>query len=255
MGLLVGVGQIADRLIFRRFFRGEGEGHRFRVALLQLHLGEIHAAGVDTRGRAGLEPADGDAQLFQTAGQLQRRLESVGAGVSEHVAYDGAPTQIGAGGHHHCFDLVDRTGSRDHSADRAAVVHPHFHHFRLPDEQVFRLFQGVLHDLLVFPPVGLGTERVDGRAFAPVEQPILDAGFVRRASHLAAQSVQLPHQLPLSSAADGGVAGHIAHCVQIDGKTQGAAAQSCPGQRRFNAGVTGADDCDVKCSGLILHGV
>ena len=90
VGLLVGVGQIADRLIFRRFFRGEREGNRFRIALLQLHLGEIHAAGVDAWRRAGLEPADGDAQLFQAAGQLQRRLEPVGAGVSEHVAYDGA---------------------------------------------------------------------------------------------------------------------------------------------------------------------
>ena len=113
----------------------------------------------------------------------------------------------------------------------------------------------MLHDLLVFPPVGLGTERVDGGAFAPVEQPVLDAGFVCRPRHLAAQSVQLPHQLSLSGSANGGIAGHIAHCVQIDGKTQGAAAQSCPGQRRFNASVTGADDCDVKCSGSIFHGV
>ena len=106
--------------------------------------------------------------------------------VSSSAAYDGASAQVVAGGHHHRLHLKDRSGGSDHGADRAAVIHPYFHHFRLPDEQIFRLFQGVLHHLLILPPVGLGTEGMNGRPFASVEQPVLDTGFVCRPSHFAA---------------------------------------------------------------------
>ena len=71
----------------------------------------------------------------------------------------------------------------------------------------------MLHVLPVFHPVGLSPEGMDGRAFATVEHPVLDAGMVGRRPHLAPQRVQLPHQVPLSGAADGGVAGHISHGV------------------------------------------
>ena len=49
---------------------------------------------------------------------------------------------------------------------------------RLLHPQALLLFQGVLHDLLVSPPVGLGPEGPHRRALAPVEHPVLDAGLV-----------------------------------------------------------------------------
>ena len=76
----------------------------------------------------------------------------------------------------------------------------------------------MLHDLLVAPPVGLGAEGVNGRALAQIQHTVLDTGLIRRLGHLTAESVQLPDQMALSRAADGRVAGHVAHTVQIHGK-------------------------------------
>ena len=107
----------------------------------------------------------------------------------------------------------------------------------------------MLHHLLVLPPVGLRPQGVHRRPFAAVEHPVLDAGRVCRPPHLAAQRVQLPHQMPLAGAADGGVAGHVAHGVQVDGKDDGLQPQAGGGQSRLNAGVSGADDGNIKLSG------
>ena len=71
----------------------------------------------------------------------------------------------------------------------------------------------MLHHILIKPPVCLGPEGVDSGALAFIQHPVLDAGFVRRKAHLAAQSVDLPDDVALACAADGGIAGHIAHGV------------------------------------------
>ena len=113
--------------------------------------------------------------------------------------------------------------------------------------------QRVLHHLLVLPAICLGPQGVDGRPLSPVEHPVLDAGGVRPTGHLAPQSVQLPHQMSLPGAADGGVAGHIADGVHIDGKADGVQSQPRGGQRGLNARVARADDGDVTASGVITH--
>ena len=103
----------------------------------------------------------------------------------------------------------------------------------------------MLHKLLVFPSVSLGTERVDGGAFAPVQQPELDAGPVSGPAHFAAQRIDLPDQMSLAGAANGGVAGHIAHCVQINGKNDGFQPQPGSGKGCLNACVACAYDGNV----------
>ena len=70
----------------------------------------------------------------------------------------------------------------------------------------------------------MGAERMDRRAFAPVQHPVLDAGRICCQTHLATQRIQFPHQMALSRAADGRIAGHITHCVQIDGEQNGGKA-------------------------------
>ena len=109
----------------------------------------------------------------------------------------------------------------------------------------------MLHHLLVFPAVGLGTQGPDGGTLAPVEQPVLDTGLVRGLAHLAAQRVQLPDEMALSGAADGGVAGHIAHRVQIDGEAQGPHSHPGGGQCGLDAGVAGTHHSDIKFSRVI----
>ena len=111
----------------------------------------------------------------------------------------------------------------------------------------------MLHDLLILPPVRLGPEGVDRGALAPVQHPVLDAGLVRGPAHLAPQGVQLPDQVALAGAADGGVAGHVAHGVQIDGKAHRVQPQPGGGQGRLDARVARADDGDITVSRLIVH--
>ena len=82
----------------------------------------------------------------------------------------------------------------------------------------------MLHVLLIFPPVGLRAQRVYRRALSEVQHPVLDAAAVRRFGHFAAQRVELTHQMSLSRAADGGVAGHVADRVEIDREDDGRKA-------------------------------
>ena len=110
------------------------------------------------------------------------------------------------------------------------------------------LLQRVLHHLLVLPAVGLGPQGPYGGPLAPVQHPVLDTGPVGGLCHLAPQGVQLPHQMALAGAADGGVAGHVAHRVQIDGKAYRLQSQPGGGQRRLDAGVARADDGNIKLS-------
>ena len=64
--------------------------------------------------------------------------------------------------------------------------------------------------------------------------------------HFSAEGVQLAHQLPLAHAAYRGVAGHQGHRVQVLGEEQGAGAEPGRGERRFAAGVPGADHYHVE---------
>lgn len=72
----------------------------------------------------------------------------------------------------------------------------------------------LLHMLLIAPPVGLCAQRVDGGTLAEIQHPILDAAGVRRLPHLAAERVQLPHEMTLARPADCGIAWHIPHGVE-----------------------------------------
>ena len=70
-----------------------------------------------------------------------------------------------------------------------------------------------------------------GRPLAGIDHAHLDEGIVRRQAHFPAQGVHLPHQMPLGGAADGRVAGHQRHRVQVDGQTQGAVSHPGESQR------------------------
>ena len=58
-------------------------------------------------------------------------------------------------------------------------------------------------------PVRLGARGAHRRALAGIQDAELDAGAVRGARHGAAQGIDLPHQMALADAADGGVAAHL----------------------------------------------
>ena len=248
----IGVGQPAHRPVLRRLRRLKGEGEHPLVPRLYLHLGEIHAAGVHPGGRTRLEPPQAQAQPFQALGQGEGGGQAVGAGGAGHIPHDGAAPQVGTRGHHHRPHPVHRPVCGAHGGDPAAFGID-IGDLRLLHPQALLLFQGVLHDLLVPPPVGLRPEGPHRRALAPVEQPVLDARPVGGPCHLSPQGVQLPHQVALARAADGRVTRHVAHRVQIDGEAQGVQPQPRRGQGGLDARVARADDGNIVTSCFVIH--
>ncbi len=94
---------------------------------------------------------------------------------------------------------------------------------------------------------------MDGGTLAEIEHPVLDAAGVRRLCHLAAERVQFAHQMSLARPADRGVAGHVAHRVEVDGEDDGAQTEPRGGQSRLDARVARADDGDLIFSCEISH--
>ena len=119
-----------------------------------------------------------------------------------------------------------------------------------PDLQPRLLGQQRLHRLAIELPVGLGARAADGRALAPVEQPELDAGPVGRPAHHPVEGVDLPDQMALAQPADGRIAGHLADGRRVMGDQQRPRAHARRRRRRLAAGMTAADDNDVKA----IHG-
>ena len=78
---------------------------------------------------------------------------------------------------------------------------------------------------------------MNGRALACVEHARLDEHVVDRAAHLAAQRVDLAYQVPLARAADGRVARHHRHLIQVQRQKQRLYAHPRRRQRRLASRV------------------
>ena len=250
VGLLVGVGDPAADLILSRGLGLKGEGDDLVIPHLDLQPGKVDGPGVDSGRGSRLEPAKGQPRLQQAPGQGIRPEHPVGAAAADHLAHDGGAAQVGARADDGGLHPVDGPGLGLNAGD-SAVFREEVGDLPLLHPQVGLLLQGVLHDALVQAAVGLGPEGVDGRSLAPVQDPVLDAGLVGRPGHLAPQGVQLPDQMALTGAANGGVAGHVAHGVQIDGEAQGPQAQPGAGQGGLDAGMTGTHHGHVVGPGLV----
>ena len=109
--------------------------------------------------------------------------------------------------------------------------------------------------LLIAAAIRLGAQRVDGGTLASVEHTILDAAGVGGTRHLPAQGVQLADEMSLARAADGGIAGHIAHGIQIDGKNHRFQPEPGSGKPCLNARVPRADHGNIISSCGISHHV
>src|SRR3990172_485224 len=78
-----------------------------------------------------------------------------------------------------------------------------------------------LHPVLIKGSVCLGPAAADGRAFAGVEHPELDARGIGILRHLAAQGIYLLHQMSLGKASYGRVAGHKPDGIEVYGQAEG----------------------------------
>ena len=158
------------------------------------------------------------AQVIPFGGKAESEMLRLAACLEEHFPHSMANAVVQA--------------AKERGLSHDAALRPDLYHLALTDAQVLLPFQGVLHVFLVPPPVCLGPEAPHRRPFALVQQAVLNAARVRGLCHLAPQSVQLPDQVALAGTADGGVAGHIAHRVQVDGEHDGLHPQPRGGQRR-----------------------
>ena len=179
-------------------------------------------------------------------------MQAVRPGGLDALAHDGLSGQICARAQNDRPGAQHRAGAEHHGGGMAVPVAAYFRYLRLPQRQPRLQFQRVLHHLLVFPPVRLSPQGPHGGALAPVQHPVLDARLVRRPRHLAAQRVQLPHQMALGGAADGGVAGHIPHRVKAHRQADGLHAH--PGRRQgsLDARVPRADDGHIIVAAVKL---
>jgi hypothetical protein len=112
---------------------------------------------------------------------------------------------------------------------------------RLANGQVRRDLEHALHPRAIGGLVGLGAARAHGRSLARVEEAELDSGLVDREGHLAAQRVDLAHQMALADPADRRITRHLADMVEIERQHQGRNAHPGRGQGGFDTCMAGAD--------------
>ena len=247
--LLVRPGDVAHRLVLARVQGVIGEGHDGFVALLHLQIREIDAGPQHARGRPRLEAAQAQAQLFQGVAQKGGREHAVRPALIGHVAHKNFAAEEGAGRDDHRLYGILRAHAG--GQDPVAALLVQVDDLRLLELQIRLQFQLVLHHLAVFAAVDLRAQGMHGRALALIQHAALQKGRVRRAPHLAAERVDLAHQMALRRAADRRVARAVSHRIHIDSEYHRLTAEARRGQRRLNARMSRADHRDVICSGLI----
>ena len=249
VGLLVGIGEPADGPVVHRGIPVEGKARLLRVAGLGLHFGEVQTPAGDPGGRPRLEPAEGKPQRLKAGRQVGGGIHPVWPDLPDHLAGEGLGPQISACGKDGGFTVVPGAAHQLHAADGPCFVRQEPLAFSLRQLQPRAALQRPAHIGPVGQPVGLCPGRIDRGALAPVQHPKLQTNRVGGPGHFAAQRVDLPHQLALGGAADGGIAGHIAHGVQTGADAQGAAAHPGGGQRGLDARVSRPHHHDIIGSG------
>ena len=240
VGAGVGEGNVAIHLVVHFSFGEEGEGLDLLIAGLAFQPVKVHAAAVDPGRGAGLEPAQRNTGGPQALGELVGGVLAVRTGGIAGLSHKDAASQIGAGGDDHGLGAVEGPQPGDNAGD-AAVFHGDVGDLGLLKFQIFAAFQEMFHVFVVALAVGLHPQGMDRRAFAQIEHPALEKGGVGGHGHDAPQSVDLPHQMTLGGATDGGVTGQVGHPVQGKGKQGGFGSQLGGGMGCLDAGMACAD--------------
>ncbi len=170
-----------------------------------LHVGqrEVDRARVDARRRAGLQAHQREAERRQILAERDRGGLAGAPGAPDRIAGDRPAAQERAGRQHQRARLVDPAGmgeNREQGA-RASLCslffvlcslrrHDPLDHGLL-EIQVRRGLDRLFHHPGVQALVGLGAQRLDGRALALVEQPDLDEGTVGDTRHQPAERIDL----------------------------------------------------------------
>ena len=224
---------------------------RWRLfAGLHDHPAIIDAVLVQPRRGSGLETLHPEAQILQLQAQAVLGGFAETSATDDVLADENLAAQKGSGGQN---DGFRGQKARFSAPDAGNPVIFDLHGFDLvfQEGQVRLGLQNGVHPGGIGRLVALDPIRADGRAFAAVEDPELDSGAIGVQRHLAAERVEFEDHVRFGDAADGRVAGHPRHGLQIHRDQRGADAQARRGQCRLAAGMAGANDDDIKG----LHGV
>ena len=183
----------------------------------------------------------GKLQLAQPARETDRRRVARPAALIVLQADVDQPRQERAGRQHHRARCEAHADLR-HGAGHAIAVEHQIVDRLLENAQVRLVLEPRADRLPIQHAVGLRARRAHRGPFARVEDPELDAGFVRGGRHRAAQRIDLLDQVAFADAADRRVARHLPQRFDVVRQQQRRAAHARAGQRRLGAGMAAADD-------------
>ena len=214
------------------------------VAILAPHALRMERGGVETRRSARLKARHGEARALELVRERVGRglpVASARHGLVPDV--DGSPEKGSCGEHHGLRG--DFARGRPEGARHAPVLEAKGDDFVLQHREVRFLRHHALHPPRVGGLVALDARRLDGRAPSRVEHARLQHRKVRIAPHLAAEGVQLRHEVRLGDTPDGGIARHRRNPVAPQRREERPATQPGRRQRRLGARVSASDYQDV----------
>ncbi len=236
MGRRGRVGDVTGELGALDPLRLKGEGGRLRIPGLDQSLVPPHGATVQPRAGPGLQTNQPQAKAGEGGGELAHRLLPDPAARPPHRTGVQQAIEEGAGGHHDRVGTVlpaKVSGDPDDPPRRDA----HRHHPLLLHVEPRLGLEDRLHPMLVGILVRLGADRLDRLPLRGVEHAKLDTSGVGYPPHLAAEGVDLAHQVALANAADRRVARHQGDGVEREGEAGGARPHARRRQGRLATGV------------------
>ena len=214
----------------------------------------VDGATVQTRGRSRLEAALHEAKIGDAFGESVRSVIARAAALATLTANEHPAPQKSPGGQ-------DDRGRRDGISVReldspdCTTANQKVDDFTLDHVDVCGGSDRFLHAKPVEGTVALAARTLHRGAPGAVEKPELNTGPVGNASHESVQGIDLPNQVALADAADGGVAGHLANTVSPVREEEGPGAEPVCGMRGLNPRMSTADDDDIPFAsgGSQLH--
>src|SRR5450631_1739154 len=228
-------------------FADEGKYRLGCVPGLHFEFGEIDGAPVEAGRRSRLEPAHRQLQFAQAGAQCSCRRFARPARLVLRESDVNQSGKESAGRQYHRVPGKADSELGDDAGD-ALTFEGEIVNRLLEQSQVGLVLEPRPDRLLVQKAVSLRARRAYSRPLARVQDAKLDAGFVGRQGHGAAQRVDFLDQMPLADTADRRIARHLSKRFNAVRQQEGAPAHARGGQRGFGPGVAAADDYDFEAS-------
>ena len=229
--------------------RHRAERFRHRIPMIGRQTGPVDRCPLQPRRRPRLQPAKRQVQPRQGLRQANRwrfanpPCRRLGIPNMDH------PTQKRARGQHRRTASDPGSIRTDHRGQPAIRADLQILHRTGSDFETLGLRQQRLNGPPIQAAIRLGPRTTDRRPLAAIQELEMNAGHIRRPAHDAIQRIDLPHQMALANAANGGIAGHFANRLQTMGQQQGARAQPRCRCHRLATGMAAADHHHIKLSG------